>query len=60
MSKYLTYEERLEIQKRLKKPLSFGKIALMITKDRTPVAKEIRKYSFDLKTGSVLSLPEMP
>ncbi len=51
MSKYLTYDERLEIQKGLKEQLSFGKIALIINKDRTTVAKEIRKYSFEQKTG---------
>lgn len=30
MSKYITYEERLEIQQGLKKQLSFGKIASII------------------------------
>ena len=43
MSKYLTYEERLEIQQGLKNQLSFGKIAISIGKDRTTVAKEIKK-----------------
>lgn len=41
MSKFLTYDERLEIQKGLKNQLSFGQIALTINKDRTTVAKEI-------------------
>ena len=51
MSKYLTYGERLEIQQGLKNQLSFGKIAISIGKDRTTVSKEIKKYSFEKKTG---------
>lgn len=51
MSKYLTYEERLEIQQGLKNQLSFGEIAISIGKDRTTVAKEIKKYAFEQKTG---------
>lgn len=51
MSNYLTYDERLEIQKGLKNQLSFGKIAEVIGKDRTTVAKEIKKYSYEQKTG---------
>ena len=51
MSKFLTYDERLEIQKGLKKQLSFGKVASVIGKDRTTVAKEIQKYSIEQKTG---------
>lgn len=51
MSKYLTYDERLEIQKGLKEQLSFGQIATTIGKDRTTVAKEIKKYAFEQKTG---------
>ena len=51
MSSYLTYDERLEIQKGLKNQLSFGKISEVINKDRTTVAKEIKKYSYEQKTG---------
>lgn len=51
MSKFLTYDERLEIQKGLKEQLSFGQIAKLINKDRTTIAKEIKKYSFEQKTG---------
>ncbi len=51
MSKFLTYDERLEIQKGLKEQLSFGKIAERIGKDRTTIAKEIKRYSFEQKTG---------
>lgn len=42
MSKYLTYDERLEIEAGLKCGLSFGAIAKIISKDRTTVAKEIK------------------
>lgn len=38
MSKYLTYDEGLEIPRGLKNQLSFGKIALLIIKDETTVA----------------------
>lgn len=51
MSKLLTYDERLEIQKGLKEQLLFGQIAKTVDKDRTTVAKEIKKYSFEQKTG---------
>ncbi len=51
MSKFLTYDERLEIQKGLKEQLSFDQIGKVINKDRTTVAKEIKKYSFEQKTG---------
>lgn len=47
MSKLLTNDEYLEIQKGLKEQLSFGQIAKLIGKDRTTVAKEIKKYSFE-------------
>ena len=39
MSKYLTFDERLEIQKGLKYQMSFGEIAKSIGKDRTTIAK---------------------
>lgn len=51
MSKYLTYEERLEIEGGLKKNLSFGAIANLIGKDRTTIAKEVKKHSFERKSG---------
>ena len=44
MSKYLTYEERLEIQQGLKNQLSFGKIAISIGQNRTNVSEAIKKY----------------
>lgn len=51
MSKYLTYEERLEIQAGLNQNLSFGKIAKTICKDRTTIAKEIRRHLSEKKAG---------
>ena len=51
MSKFLTYEERLVIARGLKESLSFGAIAEEINKDRTTVAKEIKKHSYKKKSG---------
>lgn len=51
MSKYLTYEERLEIQAGLKENLSFGAIGLKLNKDRTTIAKEVKKHITEIKTG---------
>ena len=51
MSKYLSFDERLEIQAGLKQNLSFGRIALAIGKDRTTVAKEIKRHSQEKKSG---------
>jgi transposase, IS30 family len=51
MSKFLTYEERLEIAKCLKENLSFGEIGKRIEKDRTTIAKEVKKHSYDKKSG---------
>jgi transposase, IS30 family len=51
MSKYLTYEERLTIQACLKENLSFGAIGQRLKKDRTTIAKEIKKHATEVKTG---------
>lgn len=51
MSKYLTYEERLEIAACLKEKQSFGAIGLKLCKDRTTIAKEIKKHSYEQKSG---------
>ena len=51
MSKFLTFEDRLTIEKGLRENLSFGAIAKEIGKDRTTIAKEIKKYAYDLKSG---------
>ncbi len=51
MSKFLSYEERLIIAKCLQENASFGEISKELGKDRTTIAKEIKKYSYDKKTG---------
>ena len=51
MSKFLTFEDRLTIEKGLRENKSFGAISKEIGKDRTTVAKEIKKYAYDLKSG---------
>lgn len=51
MSKYLSYDQRLEIEARLKANLSFGAIAKIILKDRTTVSKEIKRNHIIKKTG---------
>lgn len=53
MSKYLTYEERLELESCLKERQSFGTIAMKLGKDRTTIAKEVKKHSYEQKTGCV-------
>lgn len=51
MSKYLTYDEKLEMEAGLKADLSFGAIGKIISKDRTTVAKEIKRNLIVKKTG---------
>ena len=51
MSKFLSYEDRLIIAKCLQENASFGEISKELGKDRTTIAKEIKKYSYDKKTG---------
>jgi IS30 family transposase len=51
MSTYLTYDERLEIEAGLKEGLSFGAIGKKLGKDRTTIAKEIKKHSYEKKSG---------
>lgn len=51
MSKFLSYEDRLIIAKGLQENASFGEIAKQTGKDRTTIAKEIKKYSYDKKSG---------
>ncbi len=51
MSKFLTYEDRLIIAQRLRENASFGSIGEELGKDRTTIAKEIKKYSYDRKSG---------
>lgn len=51
MSRYLTYEERLVIEAGQKEKLTFGGISLKLGKDRTTIAKEVKKYSYEKKSG---------
>ena len=45
MSKFLTYEDRLVIAQLLQENVSFGVIGNKLGKDRTTIAKEIKKHS---------------
>ena len=49
MSKFLTYEDRLVIAQLLQENVSFGVIGNKLGKDRTTIAKEIKKHSYDKK-----------
>lgn len=51
MSKFFTYEERLELQKYLKESLSFKEISRRLDKDPTTISREVRKYSSEVTTG---------
>ena len=51
MSKFLSYEDRLIIAQRLQESASFGEIGKELGRDRTTIAKEVKKYSYDKKSG---------
>ena len=51
MSAILTYEEHLEIEAGLKEQKTFGEIGRQIGKDRTTVAKGIKRNAVDMKAG---------
>ena len=51
MSKFFTYEERLELQKYLKESLSFKEISRRLDKNPTTISREVRKYSSEVATG---------
>jgi IS30 family transposase len=51
MSKFFTYEERLEIQKFLKESLSFKEISRRLNKNPTTISREVRKHSSEVATG---------
>ncbi len=51
MSKYLTFDQRLDIEIGLKEHLSFGMIAQKLGKDRTTISKEIKRNHIIKKTG---------
>jgi len=51
MSKFFTYEERLDLQKYLKDSLSFKEIARRMDKDPTTISREVRNYCSEVATG---------
>ncbi len=51
MAKFLSYEDRLEIQNGLKEHLAFTQIGEKPGRDRTAITKEIRNYSVEQDTG---------
>lgn len=51
MAKFLTYENRLELEAGLREHLSFTEIGLKLNRDRTTIAKEVRLYSIEQCTG---------
>lgn len=51
MSQFLTLDDRIVIQTKLTEHKSFGEIARIINKDRTTIAKEIRKRHCTETTG---------
>ncbi|BAH07056.1 IS30 family transposase [Clostridium kluyveri] len=51
MSNFFTYEERLELQKYLKKSLSFKEISCKLDKNPTTISREVRKYCSEVATG---------
>ena len=51
MSHYTTFEERLEIENGLRENLSFGEIAKRLSKDRSTVSREVKKYAVVEKSG---------
>lgn len=51
MSKFFTYEERLELQKNLKESLSFKEISRRLDKNPTTISREVRKYCSEVATG---------
>lgn len=51
MSKFFTYDDRLDLQKYLKDSVSFKEIARRIDKNPTTISREVRKYSSEIATG---------
>lgn len=51
MSKFFTYEDRLNLQKKLKESMSIKAIAGDLDKNPTTVSREIKKYSSEVATG---------
>ena len=51
MSKFFTYEDRLNLQKKLKESMSIKAIATDLGKNPTTISREIKKYSSEIATG---------
>lgn len=51
MSKYFTYEERLNLQKYLKESCSFKEISRRLGKNPTTISREVRKHLSEVATG---------
>lgn len=51
MSKFFSYEERLDLQKYLKDGLSFKKISQKLNRDPTTVSREVKKHLSIVATG---------
>jgi IS30 family transposase len=51
MSKFFTYEERLQMQRFLNEGLSYKEISRRLFKNPTTISREVRNYSFEIATG---------
>ena len=51
MSKFFTYEDRLNLQKYLKESCSFKEIGRRLGKNPTTISREVRKYLSEVATG---------
>lgn len=47
MAKFLSYEDRLEIESGLKEDLTFSEIGNKLGRDRTTITKEVRNYAVE-------------
>lgn len=57
MAKFLSYEDRLEIQNGLKEHLTFTEIGKRLGRDRTTITKEVRNYSVEQDTAYFPTTP---
>lgn len=51
MARFLSYEDRLEIESGLKEHLTFTEIGKKLGRDRTTITKEVKNYSMEQCTG---------
>jgi len=51
MAKFLSYDDRLEIEQGLKEHMTFKEIGKRLGRDRTTITKEIKNYSLIEETG---------